>query len=62
MSASCPAGKRVVGAGGEIIGGVDGISPNQLTDVVIREITPSGPAVAPVSVLVTGVEEDATAS
>lgn len=60
LSATCPPGKRVIGASGEIIGGVDGVAPDLLTDVVIREITPSGPASAPVSANVVGIEEDAT--
>jgi hypothetical protein len=38
--ASCPAGKVVVGTGYNISGGKSGFSPNEVTDIVITEITP----------------------
>jgi len=36
--ASCPAGKRVVGTGYDILGGKSGAPPNEVTDVVVDEI------------------------
>ena len=39
-TATCPAGKVVVGTGYNIAGGKSGLSPNEVTDVVITEITP----------------------
>jgi hypothetical protein len=39
-TAICPTGKVVVGTGYNISGGKSGLSPNEVTDVVITEITP----------------------
>ena len=59
-TANCPAGKRVIGAGAEILGGVSGSSPNELADAVIDEIFPSSEDIVPGSVSVRAFEEEPT--
>lgn len=51
-NASCPEGKVLVGTGNELAGATSGVPPNQETDVVIEDVTPTATAV-----FVKGVEE-----
>jgi hypothetical protein len=62
-NAICPAGKRVIGSGAELSGAASGIGvpPNQTTDVVIDEITPSEETVVPGIVIVRAYEDEPTA-
>jgi hypothetical protein len=55
--AVCPAGKRVIGTGADVLGGATGNFPNFQTDVAIRQVIP----VAGTSVLVTAAEDKAHA-
>jgi hypothetical protein len=55
-TATCPAGKRVIGASGEIQGGVDGADPNQVEHVVIDEVVPTPENVVPGNVSVQAYE------
>jgi hypothetical protein len=59
-NASCPPGKRVIGGGGQHVGGVTGTDPNGLTDVVIDQIAPSDENTVPGNVLVSAFEEEPT--
>ncbi len=59
-NATCPAGKRVIGSGGQHVGGVTGTDPNGLTDVVIDQIAPSDENTVPGNVLVSAFEEEPT--
>ncbi len=59
LSASCPAGKRLLGSGARALGGKTGDSPNELTNVVIERIVPG---LSLTGVIVTAVEEEPTAS
>lgn len=59
--ATCPAGKRVIGTGAQILGDGSGSSPNELTDVVIDEVVPSAEDTVPGEVDVRAVEEEPTA-
>jgi hypothetical protein len=59
-NAICPAGKRVIGSGGNHAGGVSGSDPNGLTDVVIDQIQPSDENTVPGNVLVSAFEEEPT--
>jgi hypothetical protein len=61
-TATCAAGKRAVGAGGAIGGGVTGDAPTQLTDVVITRDHPKPGDAGPRSLEVTAVEEEPTAA
>ncbi len=58
-SATCPAGKRAIGSGGQV-GGVTGTFPNELADVVITFIEPSDENTVPGSVTVFALEEEPT--
>jgi hypothetical protein len=60
-TATCPAGKRVIGAAAQILGGVTGANPNELADVVIDEIFPSSEDIVPGTVAVRAFEEEPTA-
>jgi hypothetical protein len=59
--ATCPAGKRVIGTGAQILGDGSGSSPNELTDIVIDEVVPSSEDTVPGEVEVQAVEEEPTA-
>ena len=59
LSASCPAGKRVVGSGGRVLGAKTGDPPNELANVVIDRIVPG---LSLTGVIVSAVEEEPTAS
>ena len=61
-TATCPAGKRVIGASGEIVGGGTGGSPNTVTDVVIDDVIPSDETEVPGSVIVRAAEEEVSAT
>jgi hypothetical protein len=56
-TATCPAGKRVIGASGEIVGG----GSLTETDVAINDVVPSDETEVPGSVLVRAIEVDPTA-
>ena len=60
-TATCSAGKRVIGGSGEIQGGVSGADPNVVDDVVIDEVDLSPPSAVPGSVTVQAFENKATA-
>jgi hypothetical protein len=60
-TATCPAGKRVIGAAAQILGGISGANPNELADVVIDEIFPSSEDIVPGTVAVRAFEEEPTA-
>lgn len=59
-TATCSAGKRVIGASAEIQGGVDGVAPNELEHVAIDEVVPTPESVVPGSVTVQAYELSAT--
>lgn len=59
--ATCPPGKRAIGSGGQV-GGVTGVFPNELADVVITFIEPSDENTVPGSVGVFALEEEPTAA
>lgn len=59
-NAICPPGKRVIGSGGQHVGGLTGTDPNELTDVVIDQIAPSDENTIPGNVLVSAFEEEPT--
>ena len=50
----------MIGAGGQHVGGTTGSDPNQLTDVVIDQISPSDENAVPGNVLVSAFEEEPT--
>ena len=60
-TATCPAGKRAIGSGGQV-GGLSGAFPNELANVVITFIEPSDENAVPGSVGVFAFEQVATAS
>lgn len=59
-TATCPAGKRVIGTGGYITGGKSGSSPSSLTDVVLDGILPTRETQVPGFVYVAATEEEPT--
>ena len=61
VTATCPAGKRAIGSGAEVNGGLSGDLPNTLTDVVIGAVVPTAETVVPGRVLAAAVEEEPTA-
>jgi hypothetical protein len=61
VTATCPAGKRSIGSGAEINGGLSGDLPNRLTDVVIGAVVPTAETVVPGRVFAAAVEEEPTA-
>ncbi len=56
LTATCPAGKRVIGSGADISAAINGSPPDQLTSVVIDKIEPSSESTVPGTVDVTAVE------
>jgi hypothetical protein len=61
VTATCPAGKRTIGSGALVDGGLSGDLPNTLTDVVIGAVVPSAETVVPGTVFAAAVEEEPTA-
>ena len=61
VTATCPAGKRAIGSGALVDGGLSGDLPNTLTDVVIGAVVPTAETVVPGRVLAAAVEEEPTA-
>ena len=57
VTATCPAGKQVVGTGFDVFGAKAGVSPDELTDISIDFVIPGS-----TSVTVAGYEVDATAA
>jgi hypothetical protein len=57
-TATCPAGKRAIGSGGDILGAKSGAAPNTRTHVVIDEITPSTETTVPGRVQVVAFEHE----
>lgn len=58
-TATCPAGKRAIGSGGQV-GGQSGSFPNELADVVITFLEPSDENTVPGSVTAFAQEEEPT--
>ena len=58
-TATCPAGKRAIGSGGQV-GGITGTFPNELANVVINFIEPTDENTVPGSVTVFAFEEEPT--
>ena len=56
-TATCPAGKQLVGTGSDIFGGKVGSSPDQQTDVVMDFVIPGS-----TSVVAAAYEDEATAA
>ncbi len=60
VTATCPAGKRAIGAAGGLAGGsgTSGTPPDATSEVVIYRIVPSPETTVPGTVLVTAFGED----
>jgi hypothetical protein len=61
VSPNCPSGKVIVGTGASISGGTSGTPPNEQTDVVITDITPTSALGHPL-VFVEAYEESLTSA
>jgi len=61
VTATCPAGKRTIGSGALVDGGLSGDLPNTLTDVVISAVVPTAETVVPGRVFAAATEEEPTA-